>query len=244
MKAIIVDDEESGRSALRNNLKAYCPDIEIIAEANSVATGVDVLGNHKPDIVFLDIEMPDGKGFDVLKQLESRAFSIIFVTAYDHYALDAFRFSAVDYLLKPIDPQHLIESIHKVKEQQSSGSDQIDLLLDMVQNKRPEKLALPSSKGITMVAIADIIHCESDNNYTTFFLTNGKKILVTRTIKEYDGLLAPHGFCRIHQSHLVNLGFIQEYVRGDGGYVILNNGYHIDVSRRKKDQLLAQLSLI
>ncbi len=242
MKAIIIDDESSGRRAIRNYINKYAPNIEVLDEADSVKNGLFAILTHKPNLVFLDIRMPDGTGFDLLEKLPEINFQIIFVTAYEQHAIKAFKYSAVDYLLKPINPDDFMAAVSKLKSQAKLKEieDKVELLL---KNKHKyERIALPSSSGLKMVMISDIVRCESDNNYTLFYFKDQSTYLASKTLKEYDELLSSEGFYRTHKSHLINLKCVNEYIKGDGGYVILENGNHIDVSRRKKDGLIQLLS--
>jgi len=238
MKTIIIDDESAGRKAIRNNIIKYATNFEIVDEADSVKNGLFSILTHKPDVVFLDIRMPDGTGFDLLEKLPIINFKIIFVTAYEEHALKAFKYSAVDYLLKPLNPDEFIAAITKLNS--DNKLDDLEKKVELLLKNRNgfENIALPTSTGLKMVEIKNIVRCESDDNYTLFYITTGEKILVSRTLKEYDQLLSDEGFYRTHKSHLVNTLFIQEYVKGEGGYVILKNGDSIDVSRRKKEGLI------
>jgi len=238
LKVIIIDDEESGRSALRNFIAEICRDVTVVAEADGVASGIGQIILQKPDLVFLDVRMQDGTGFDLLEKIPERDFQVVFVTSFDHYAVQAFRFSAVDYLLKPVDPDLLSDAIEKARiaQNRSDISSKLDVLVSNI--GKLEKLAIPSVEGIRFVRIDEIVRCESDDNYTTVFMRNGEKIVVSKTLKDYERLLSDMHFCRVHKQHLINLKYVEKYVPGDGGYLILEDGSHVDVSRRKKDQLL------
>jgi len=238
IKTVIIDDEINGRNIIRSFLEKYCTGVEVIAEAFSVASGIECIEDNNPDLVFLDIQMQDGTGFDLLEKLPKRDFKLIFVTSFDHYALKAFKFSAVDYILKPVDPDQLIEAVEKVKSMSPADnvSSKIDVLISNL--NRLEKIALPASDGIRFVKINDVVRCESDNNYTLFYLLNKEKILVSKTLKDYEVMLTDSTFYRVHKSHLVNLKYVAKYVPGEGGYLILEDGSHVDVSRRKKEGLL------
>jgi two-component system LytT family response regulator len=242
MKAIIIDDESSGRKAVRNYISKYATNIEILDEADSVKNGLFSILTHKPDLVFLDIRMPDGTGFDLLEKLPEINFQVIFVTAYEQHAIKAFKYSAVDYLLKPINPDDFIAAVSKVESKNKLQEIEHKVELLIQNNQKFEKIALPSSSGLKMVAISDIVRCESDNNYTLFHFKDQSQYLASRTLKEYDELLSSDGFYRTHKSHLVNLKYVSEYVKGEGGFVILEDGKSIDVSRRKKEGLIQILS--
>lgn len=242
IRTIIVDDEKSGREILQNLLAKYCSEkIEIIAEADSVKSGLAQITNNNPDLVFLDVQMQDGTGFDILEMLPAINFKVIFVTSYDKFAIRAFKYSAIDYILKPVDPDLLVTAINRVSDKDFYTD--IDKKLDvLISNKNSlEKIALPASDGIRFLKINDIVRCESDSNYTTFFTVNKEKIVVSKTLKEYEVLLSSMKFFRVHKSHLVNLRYVNKYVPGEGGYLIMEDKTEVEVSRRKKDALLAVL---
>lgn len=241
LSVVIIDDEASGRTTLRNFLLQGNPNVVITAEADSVASGIGQIIMHKPDLVFLDVRMQDGTGFDLLERLPERNFQVVFVTSFDQYAIQAFRFSAIDYILKPVDPDQLNEAVNKARQamNQSDISSKLEVLVSNI--SKLEKLALPSMEGIRFVRIDDVVRCESDDNYTNVYLRSGDKIVVSKTLKEYERLLEPMQFFRVHKQHLVNLRFVDKYIPGEGGYLILEDGSHVDVSRRKKDQLMELL---
>ena len=252
LRAVIVEDEANARQTLRNMLKILCPDVEIIGEAKNADLGIELINKEKPNLVFLDIQMPGKTGFDLLKSFEEIFFDVIFTTAYQQYAVKAFRFSAIDYLLKPIDPDELVEAIKKVKEK-SQGLDNQQLsvleehLLEPVFTKKrspngDRRLALSASDGIHFVALTEIIQCEAMGAYTRFHLTTGKKIIISKVLKEYEEMLDDYYFFRVHQSNIINLDHVKRYVKGDGGQVWLSDGAEIEVSRRRKEEFLALLS--
>lgn len=242
IKAIIVDDIPQAIDLLKNDLQNYCPEIEVIAEAPSVVSGTKLIKQLKPDVVFLDIELQDGTGFDILEILGDISFKIIFTTASDEHAIKAFRFSAIDYLLKPINPEELQEAVQKCKDSQPDSRENVDLLLDAVKEKTsPRKLALHTLDKIQVTEIRDIIRCESSGNYTTFFFTDKQKLLVTKTLKEYEKLLVEFNFIRVHQSHLINADHIKEYIKTEGGYLVMRDGSHVSVSIRKKPMVMKLL---
>jgi len=244
MTAILIDDELSAREALRSLLENFVEGVEIVAEANGVATGLEVIKSHQPDIVFLDINMPSGTGFDLLEQLEEVNFCLIFVTAYDQYAIKAIKFSALDYLLKPVDLQELRQTIKRIKKISNEQSHNYSNLLKTYKANNSSSIgtiALPTIEGYDIVKIKDVIRCEAEKNYTTFFLANGKKIVVSKTLKEFDDLLQEHNFIRIFQSHLVNLTFVKKYIRGRGGFVEMEDGIQLPVSREKKAELIRRI---
>lgn len=244
MKAIIVDDEPLCCQSLQLLLEQNCPDVAIVGIYNNSLTALEVLRTQNVDLVFLDVEMPRMSGFEMLEALGSISFKLIFTTSYDKYALNAFRVSAVDFLLKPIDRRELVEAVEKVRSTKNSvNNQQVELLLQKInQPSKPlMKIAMPSIEGLEMVPIENILYGESSDNYTYIFLKNNKKMLVTRSLKEMEELLEEHSFVRVHRSFLVNLNEVERYVRGDGGYVMMSDGKMIDVSRSKKEELLKRL---
>ncbi len=243
-KAIIIDDELRARTTLSQMLNMYCPTIEITGQADSVLSGLTLIKQINPDIVFLDIKMPDGTGFDLLNRLEKINFALIFLTAFDEYAVKAFKFSAVDYLLKPIDPDELSAAVDRAIDTLKNKTNQLAPLIENLKTIRREskKIVLKTAESIYLVSIADIIRCESTGNYTRFFLTDKKAILVSRTLKDYDELLTEYGFYRVHQSHLVNLSHINRLDKADGGVIIMNDGQQVPISTRKKDALIKAIN--
>jgi two-component system LytT family response regulator len=245
IKVILVDDEESCISSLEILLTEYCPEVQIMDKCQSVQTGLSAIILHQPDLIFLDIEMPVLNGFDLLQKIKDFPLSVIFTTAYQHYAIKAIRYSALDYLLKPIDYKELIQAVHRFVNQKSkSNTDQFQFLIDKLYQKEntTKKLAIPNLEGFKLVSIDDIISCEADDNYTHILLKNQVKITACRTLKEIQHLLEDSElFIRVHHSFLININEVNQYVRGEGGYVIMNDGSHINVSRNKKDTLLKYL---
>jgi two-component system LytT family response regulator len=243
--ALIIDDEVDGREALKLALEKYCPEVAVKGVYENPEEGVQAIKNLKPDLVFLDIQMPLMSGFDVLKQVSPLTFEVIFVSAHDQYAIKAIKFSALDYLLKPIDVHDLLEALRKVKERlQAKGSQHH--YQSVIQNiqfnaNRIKKIAVPSLEGIDLYDTDDIIYCKADGSYTTLFLKNKQSKLTSRNLKDFENLLAEAGFCRVHHSFLINLKHVQRYVKGEGGYVILTDDHHVDISRRKKEEFLALL---
>ncbi|MFT6922530.1 MAG: two-component system LytT family response regulator [Crocinitomicaceae bacterium] len=241
--AIIIDDIEQARTTIKQDLATYAKDFEVIGEASGVVEGAKLLKNLTPDILFLDIQMQDGSGFDLLDLLSDISFKIIFITASDAHGIKAFRYAAIDYLLKPIDPDELTEALKKFRESGINENDKYQFLNDRLKNhnKPNERLALHSQDKIQIVEITTILRCESSVNYTTFFFQDGKQIVVTRTLKEFGDLLSEQGFFRVHQSHLVNTKHIKEYVKSDGGHLIMNDGNLIPVSVRKRPEVMKML---
>ncbi|MCS3552915.1 MULTISPECIES: LytTR family DNA-binding domain-containing protein [unclassified Sphingobacterium] len=239
MRAILIDDENSNLENLRILLEKHCPQVTIIATAQSVRDAVDVIEKYVPDLVFLDIQMGDKTGFDVLKLLPMRNFDVIFVTAYDQYGIEAIKFAALDYLLKPIDIEELMHAVKKAERKftRQIQTSQLDFLLQQLKKPEPtiSKIALPMQSEIRYVSLSEIIRCEADNTYTHFFLSNGEKILVSKSLKEYSDLLRPNGFLRTHQSHLVNPKYVKSWLKEDGGILLLISGDKIPISKPNKD---------
>ncbi len=249
IRTIIIEDELRGRNALKKMLEEFDDKIELIGLAEDAESGELLIKNLKPDLVFLDIEMPHRNGFDMLASIKEKDFEVIFTTAYDQYAIKAFKFSAVDYLLKPIDADDLESAIEKVIiKLRSKGKDnsQLDILLQNIRNIQTtkSKLALPTLDGLIFVNTEDIIRCESDDNYTKFYLINSKPILVSKTLKDFEELLNAHNFIRVHHSHLINLAHIKRYIKGEGGVIIMADDSSVEVSRRKKEVFIEKLKSI
>lgn len=242
-KAIIIDDIEQARTTLRQDLETYATDFTIVGEAGGVVEGAKLLKNQLPDILFLDIQMQDGSGFDLLDLLPEIPFKIIFITASDAHAIQAFRYAAIDYLLKPIDPDELQEALRRFRESRIDENDKYQFLNERLKNhaKPNERLALHSQDKIQIVEINSIIRCESSVNYTTFFFADGEQVVVTRTLKEFEDLLTDQGFYRVHQSHLVNTRFIREFVKSEGGHLVLRDKTLIPVSVRKRPEVMKML---
>jgi len=243
MKAILIDDMPQALQVLQADIKEIAPDLDIIGTANSVVSGTKLLMKEKPDLVFLDIQLGDGTGFDILEILPDINFKIIFTTASDEYALRAFRFAAVDYLLKPIDLDELKSAIGRAQNQLGETAERLEVLKETFRkpDELPTRMCLHTQDKIEVVDIQDIIRCESSDNYTIFYFENGKKLMVTRTLKTFEKQLAKHQFFRSHQSHLVNLQYLQSFVRTEGGYLLLKNGSQVPVSVRKRTELMGIL---
>ncbi len=248
MKVIIIDDEARTRKSIADILKFSQQDLELVAEAEDVATGVSAIVEHKPDLILLDIDMPDGTGFDLLKKLNDIQFKIIFITAYEEFAVQAFEFSAIDYILKPVDPKKLIDAIDKAHQlvEQESRSLKLNALFANLENSVSEnkKLVLKTAENIYIINTNDIIRCESDGGYTQFYLIDGKKILVSRNLKDYEEMLDGFGFFRVHQSHMINLKYIDHYSKTEGGAVVMKDNSYLPVARRKKEGFLKLLEMI
>lgn len=247
IKAIIVDDEKHNIENLSILLKKHCPEVMIAGSGETIQEAKLIIESQQPDVVFLDIQMGASTGFDLLKNIAQRNFEIIFVTAYDKYGIQAVKFAALDYILKPIDTNELLLAIAKVKEKMANkqSNNQLDFLVDYLkQNGKPAKIALPQQQEVRYVPVADIVRCEAQNTYTWFFLSNNEKILVSKPLKDYDELLAPHSFIRCHQTHLVNPAFVKSFLREDGGILLLQNAVKIPVSKQKKDFVKEALNRI
>lgn len=245
IKAIIVDDEKHNIENLDRLIKKHCPEVMIAGSAETISEAKLLIESQKPDVVFLDIQMGASTGFDLLKNITERNFEVIFVTAYDKYGIQAVKYAALDYILKPIDTKELLLAIAKVKEKMTvqQSSRQLDFLVDYLkQNGKPAKIALPQQQEVRYVPVVDIVRCEAQNTYTWFFLSNNEKILVSKPLKDYDELLAPQGFIRCHQTHLVNPAFVKSFLKEDGGGLLLQNGIKIPVSKQKKDLVKEALS--
>ncbi|HTJ50443.1 MAG TPA: response regulator [Cyclobacteriaceae bacterium] len=242
-RALIIDDTENSRITLAHDLKEYCPQINVVGQADGVKTGMEAIREKKPDVIFLDIQMGDGTGFDLLSQLKEINFQIIFTTALDSYGIKAIKFSALDYLLKPIDPDDLMNAVAKLEQNEKSKSinDSINLLLEnMRDTKTPanKRIALHSLEKVHMVTIGDIIRCESQGSYTIFYLQNKEQILASKNLKEFEEMLEGHSFIRVHHSHLINFNYLKEYIKKDGGYAIMIDKSEVPVSFRKRNLLL------
>ncbi|TDP60893.1 LytR/AlgR family response regulator transcription factor [Flavobacterium dankookense] len=239
--AVLIDDDKHLRTGLKALLERYTNEIQIIGEAESVKTGVELLKSSNPQVIFLDIHLNDGTGFDILEKLGKTTAHIVFITAHEQYAVKAFKFSALDFILKPVDPEELQSTIVKIKEVvgKSSSFEHIDLLLENIRKKVDnfKRIALSTSDGIHLFEVSDIIRCEAKVNYTEFFIKNHKPLLISRTLKEYEELLTEHGFERIHQSHLINLSYLKSYIKSDGGYVIMADNTNIPIAQSKKERL-------
>ncbi len=239
--AIIIDDEAKGRLALREKLSAYCPQVQLLAEASNGQEALLLIQQHKPALIFLDIEMPLMNGFEMLNALPEKNFHVIFTTAYNQYAIKAIKYAAFDYLLKPIDIDELKSTLYKLESVENyQTKKQIELLKQNMLHPKKQfnKLAIPTLEGLLFYDINDIIHLEANSNYTNIYFSNTTKIIASKTLKEFEELLPDDIFFRTHHSHLINLNFIKRYIKGDGGQIELQNGRYVDVSRRKKEEFL------
>ncbi len=248
MRTVLVDDEEKSTRSLRTLLQRYCPDVEVIGEAGSAARAVELIGTLKPDVVFLDVLMPDGTGFDVLKKCQGQTFDVIFVTAFEEHALRAFEFAALHYLLKPVNFHDLQEAVARFrdkngKEDHPSRDMRIDIARKAYGQPASENIVLTSLDGFSIVKISDILRCEADSNYTKVVFMNGKSFMSSRNLSHFEELLSGLAFVRIHHKYLVNLLYVKRYIRGRGGYVEMSDGVQVEVSARKKDEFLEQMAV-
>ena len=244
MKAIIVDDDSRVANIITKLIETDFDDIVVVASAEDIETGIRCIKEHKPDLLFLDINLPDGTGFDLLKNLGHIDFKIIFITAFGEYALQAIKFSALDYILKPIDIEELTKAVEKAREIIHLEEEQlkVNTLLENFEEKRNlRRIVLHTSECLHYVNLDEIIRCEADNNYTFFYLTNDRKILVSKTLKEFAELLKESGFLRVHQSHLINSLYVDRFVKSDGGYLLMKDNSNVPVSMSNRQQILKAL---
>ena len=245
IKAIIIDDEMHCRKTLEILLKEYCPDVQLVKQCADARTGLEAIKKFKPDLVFLDIEMPHMNGFEMLQQFSEIPFAVVFTTSYDQYAIKAFRFSALDYLLKPVEPKELLAAVHKIQIQKRLPEfEQFQMLLKQVEGKghRFDKLAVPTLDGFELVPADELMRCEADDNYTHLYFKNKNKITACRSLKEVEEQLEDFNFfIRVHHSHIVNINEVAKYIRGEGGFVILRDGTPVNVSKSRKEILLKTL---
>lgn len=242
IKTIVIDDESKARDTITSMLETFCPEVEVIATAGSVREGRKILTEHKPDLVLLDIKMGDGTGFDLLRKLSQVNFLVVFITAFEEFAIRAIKFSALDYILKPLDPDELANAVQKAKlaiekAQMSTRLEALYENLDMIQQK-DKKIVLKTTGSVHIVQLKDIIRCESRKNYTFFYTTEKEEIKVSKTLKEFDELLESFKFYRVHQSHLVNIAHVKRYEKKDGGYLVMDDQEKVPVSFRKKEDLM------
>ena len=245
LKTVIVDDEIRSREFLRNLVEEFCPDTKVAGLAASVEEAVKVIRAQKPDLVFLDIELQTGTGFDVLQQFNEPGFHVVFTTAYDHYAIKAIKFSAVDYLLKPIDLEELQLAVEKARArvENNSGRQAINMLLHNL--RKPTgidySITLATSEGLEFVPLQSIIRLEASGPYTYFFLKEGKKIMVSKNLKEYEMMLGEYNFFRVHNSHIINMREVKRLIKTDGGYAVMNDESVIAISPKKRDEFMLQI---
>ena len=245
MNVIIIDDEVSVRNSTKKLLNEYFPEVNILGTAGSVDEGYEVVKKYKPELVFLDIELPDGTGFDLLKRFSPIPFKVIFITGHQEYALQAIKVSALDYILKPVDKDELGAALKKAGE--IINHEEVDMKLralneNLTGKKALKRIILRTAEALQLISVSEIIRAEADSNYTHFYLEEGRHIIVSRTIKEFDSLLEGSGFSRVHQSHLVNLSYVDKFLRKDGGSIQLKNGSVVPVSPNLKKKVLRSLT--
>jgi two-component system LytT family response regulator len=245
IQAIIIDDEKKCISLLQKMLATAFPEIQIIATCTQPEEGIKAIRIHEPDLIFLDVEMPNKNGFEVVDATKDIQYNIIFTTAYQQYAIKAIKFAALDYLLKPIDADELKEAMFRFKQKQKTEQrdKQLNVLFDNLKNNKNSfsRLSLSTSEGVIFINVTDILYCEASGGYTFFFMKNGDKLITSKTMKDYEEILPAHLFFRIHHSYLINISEIKRYIKGDGGIAVMSNNTELPVSKRKKEQFLKTL---
>jgi len=242
LNCLILDDESRNAQLLKKMLAAYCPQVQVLATESDPLKGISLITALQPQLVFLDVEMPHLNGFEILKQLEPVNFEVIFVTAYSHYAIEAFEHHAVGYLTKPINTEKLVSAVNAAAEriqQRSFSKNLFSLIENTNKQTQVQKIPLSTSNGLVFVKMTDIMYCESSGNYTSFYLDDGKIILVSRQLGEYEKLLPDNDFTRIHDKYIINLAYIKEYIKGSGGDIVLENGKELPVASRRKEDFLS-----
>lgn len=241
IKAVVIDDETMARETIVEMVELYCQDVEVIGEAEDVRSGTELIKKTSPDLLLLDIQLTDGTSFDILKNIAKKDFKVIFITAYEDYALKAIKFSALDYILKPIDPNELTTAIGKAKEslEQRDTSVKLQALFNNMDHfGDSKKIVLKTANNVHLISLNDIIRCQSDKNYTHFHIKDHETVVVSKTLKEYEDILSEYKFFRAHQSHLINLAHIKRYEKADGGYLVMSDDSIVPVSFRKKEELM------
>lgn len=246
IKCVLVDDETNALEMMEWLLKTYCPQADIVAMCNTAEKGIEAINRHKPDVVFLDIEMPRMNGFDMLEQVKNLTFEIVFCTAYDQFAIKAFKYAALNYLLKPVDPDDLKVTMQRIEEKKAIPSkEQFALLLQHINRPpkaTPARIALTTGEGLIFVATGDILYCRAESNYTNVVLTGGRKIMVSRVLKELDETLSGADFYRVHSSFLININHVKKFIRGEGGYIVMDNDENITLSRSRRQEFMELFS--
>lgn len=246
IKAVIIEDEQKSREVLKKLLEKNCSEIEIVGMAESVQQGIELVRALQPELLFLDIMMPDGSGFDLLEKISDHKFDVIFTTATDKFAIKAIKYSAMDYLLKPIDAEELSNAVKKFLERKNNSSleKNFRFLLENIKQKDEQysKISLPTGNAYEIVLVSDIIRCEAYDNYTNFFLTGGRKFLASGTMKHYEDLLPEKKFIRVHHSHLINMNQVARFLKEDSGYAVMSDGSKVEISRRKREDFLKLLN--
>ncbi|HPF04073.1 MAG TPA: LytTR family DNA-binding domain-containing protein [Bacteroidales bacterium] len=246
LKALIVDDEPNAVDFINSVIGEYCPGLEVVGKAHNMTEGIKRIRELKPDLVFLDVEMPNGTGFDLLSHFPDKEFDVIFITAFNHYAIKAIKFSAVDYILKPLNITEFIEAVNKVIQKRSESpvqmNDNFRVLMENLRSPVPSRLAIPTADGMEYLNPREIIRIEADRSYSWFYLTGNRKLLVSKNLKEFQDLLGDRNFFRSHNSHLINLKYVRKFVRKEGGYIEMQDGEQIPVSRNRKDLFIVHMS--
>lgn len=246
LRTIIIDDEQDAVDFINSIILEFCSSLEVVGKAYNVFQGVAEIKEKKPDLIFLDVEMPNGTGFDLLAQFPEKEFDVVFITAFNHYAIKAIKFSAVDYILKPININEFIESVDRVikkrAEKSTQGNENLKILMENLRSSQPSRLAIPTADGMEYLNPKDIIRIEADRSYSWFFINGNRKILVSKHLKEFQELLSDRYFFRPHNSYLINLKYVKKYIRKEGGYIEMTDGSVIPVSRNRKDIFLALMA--
>jgi len=245
LATLIVDDEPDAVNFIRSIIAEYCPKLQVVGTAGSSGEGAEAIRRMNPDLLFLDVEMPNGSGFDLLSQFPEKSFDVIFITAFNHYAIQAIKFSAVDYILKPINITEFIQAVDKVFEKRNDATDRngrYNTLLENIRRSPPTRLAIPASDGLEFLSTEEIIRIEADRSYCWFFLTGGRKVLVSKNLKEFQELLNNRNFFRPHNSHLINLEHVKKYIRHEGNSAVMDDGSQIPISRNNRDPFLAMMA--
>jgi two-component system LytT family response regulator len=246
LKTLIVDDEHNAVDFISSIIGEYCPELEVAGRAYDVNEGVSLINEKKPDLVFLDVEMPNGTGFDLLSQFPEKNFDVVFITAFNHYAIKAIKFSAVDYILKPVNISEFIEAVKKVIQKRSGdnshNNESLKVLMENLRSASPSRLAIPTADGMEYLNPKEIIRIEADRSYSWFYLTGNRKTLVSRHLKEFQDLLSDRSFFRSHNSHLINLKYVRKFSRREGGYIEMQDGEQIPISRNRKDLFIVHMS--
>jgi two-component system, LytTR family, response regulator len=246
LKTVIIDDEPDAVNFISSIIGEYCPSLEVVGKAHNVGEGVPQIIEKKPDLVFLDVEMPNGTGFDLLGHFPVKDFDVVFITAFNHYAIKAIKFSAIDYILKPININEFIEAVNRVilkrSEKSSQSNENFKILMENLKSALPTRLAIPTADGMEYLNPKEIIRIEADRSYSWFFITGNRKILVSKHLKEFQDLLSDRYFFRSHNSHLINLKYVRKYIRREGGFIEMLDGEQIPISRNRKDLFLIHMS--
>lgn len=239
----IVDDEQATRALLRQLFRDYFPDVQLVGEAENVSSGIKMLEACKPDLLLLDIQMPDGSGFDLLNHFDNPDFQLIFITAFDKFALKAFDYNAIDYLLKPLDPKSLRKAIDKLQRHSDRAlRPRLKGMMEVLETRKARRIALSSAEGYVFYELEEIVRLESSGGYTTFHVADGQRTTVAKTIKEYEEILPEDMFYRVHQSHIVSLQYVRKFLKADNGQALMSDGYKVPVARRKKDRFIELLT--